>query len=91
MSETEALRRIHHALETGKTELEITHLKLERLPEALFRLSNLEMLILHNNRLSSLPPGLWGFERLEGLFLEFNQLTALPPEVSRLSRTISIR
>ncbi len=85
MSETEALHRIEAARKLGKPDLEITYLKLERLPDALFELSFLRTIVAHNNRLAALPEGLWGMARLEGLFLEFNRLTELPPEIALLS------
>jgi hypothetical protein len=84
MSETEAIRRINDAKREGKTDLEITHLKLERLPKELFTLSSLKVLIAHNNRLRSLPRELFSLKSLERLFLEYNDLTEIPPEIATL-------
>jgi Leucine-rich repeat (LRR) protein len=84
MTNKEALRRIDEALKQGKTELELTHLKLEQLPEEMFALENLEIVILHNNCLRTLPKQLWSLKRLKRIFLDFNQLAALPEEVATL-------
>lgn len=84
MSATEAIRRIQYALENGRTELELTYLKLEALPPELFEMNNLEVLTLHNNQLSHFPIDLARLPHLKRLFLEFNHLTELPPELADL-------
>jgi hypothetical protein len=84
MTNKEALRRIDDTRKQGKTELELTHLKLEQLPEEMFALENLEIVTLHNNRLETLPKRLWSLTRLKRIFLDFNRLFALPDEVATL-------
>ena len=64
---TEALRRVEKARKKGAWILVLASLKLGTLPEAIGRLSQLQMLDLSGNQLSALPETVQSLERLEKL------------------------
>jgi len=76
-----ALLRIEDARTLGLAELDLSNLELSRLPEAIGRLSQLEVLRLYNNQLTSLPESMQSLERLGELFLHENPGLRLPVEV----------
>lgn len=81
---SEAARRIEEASQAGAELLDLSGLGLTSLPDALYRLSNLEALNLEYNRLTSLSDSLGLLGRLTGLYLSSNQLSSLPKSLCEL-------
>ncbi len=80
----EARRRIEKAWESRVTELNLSHLGLTALPEAIGRLQGLQKLDISGNRLTALPEVIGDLKRLQYLDLSRNRLTVLPEEIGRL-------
>eukprot|EP00741_Cyanophora_paradoxa_P023622 tig00021603_g22817.t2 len=57
----------------------------------LAKLTNLEVLWLHDNLLTALPPEIGRLAALQKLAVEGNRLTALPPEIGRLAALRGLR
>ena len=80
LSMEEAKRRIEHAISTGATTLNLSHLELTSLPEDIFvHLTNLQELFMSGNKLTSLPENIFSsLINLQDLYISYNQLTSLP-------------
>ncbi|XP_030050343.1 malignant fibrous histiocytoma-amplified sequence 1 isoform X1 [Microcaecilia unicolor] len=74
------------ALPRRLAELDLSHNRLQALPEALASLRGLRRLCLGHNRLQELPCHLGALRLLEELELSFNRLAALPDSFGLLSR-----
>eukprot|EP00002_Diphylleia_rotans_P009129 TRINITY_DN1913_c0_g2_i3.p1 TRINITY_DN1913_c0_g2~~TRINITY_DN1913_c0_g2_i3.p1 ORF type:complete len:108 (+),score=14.75 TRINITY_DN1913_c0_g2_i3:40-363(+) len=60
--------------------LDLVHKSMTSAPESIGQLTNLKMLLIHNNELSSLPISIGKLERLTRLSVEQNRLSSLPAE-----------
>jgi internalin A len=87
---TIAEARILEALREQTKELNLSRLRLTRLPEALGRLTNLWELDLSGNQLTSLPESFGKLTSLQSLDLIFNQLTSLPESLGKLTKLQSL-
>lgn len=83
--------KIQEALETahllGGKILNLQGLGLNKLPEAAFELTNLEVLVLFQNNLQAMPEGLEHFPKLKSLYLRANEISrvdAIPPQLELL-------
>ncbi|KAF8568775.1 hypothetical protein P879_06697 [Paragonimus westermani] len=65
--------------------LDLSYNLIEKLPDSLFEMMNLELLDLTSNRLQQLPPTVGKMSHLVQLHLEFNQLASLPSEICELT------
>ena len=90
MAKDEAYRkvekRIEQARRTGATKLDLAHMRLTELPEAIANLTGLHMLNLHNNQLKDLPEAIANLTGLHMLNLHSNQLTELPEAIGSLTQ-----
>jgi hypothetical protein len=66
------------------TDLDLSHNRIEQLPEGIARLVDLERLLLRGNRLAALPPSLTALTRLAHLDLANNQFAEIPRWLGRL-------
>jgi internalin A len=80
-----AQQRIAAARRQNSPRLNLSWLKLDRLPPELFELPELQVLWLRGNKLTSLPPEFGRLKQLRRLRLELNQLAALPEEIGALT------
>ena len=80
----EALRKIEDCYENQDETLDLSGLKLEKLPPEIGKLQNLSQLNLHSNPLSALPAEIVQLQNLLQLNLAANQLRVLPAEVVQL-------
>jgi hypothetical protein len=81
-----ALQRIQLPKKTNETTLDLSYLKLKKLPLELFELSSLTELDLGNNHLVDIPKEIGQLSSLTQLYLNSNQLVAIPKEISQLSK-----
>ena len=77
----EAQQRIEEARREGARKLDLSDLKLTKLPESIESLTQLQRLNLHNNQLKKLPEAIASLTQLQGLELSNNQLTKLPEAI----------
>jgi internalin A len=82
----EARRRIREARETGAKKLDLSSLGLEKVPEEIGELEELEKVDLGGNRLSTIPPAVCRLRNLKTLSLYGNPIRKLPGELARLER-----
>lgn len=80
----EAEQRIQRAAITRKKTLSLSGLGLSILPEAVFQLTELEVLELNDNRLTELPESIGLLKRLRSLDIRCNRLTSLPRSMRNL-------
>ncbi len=80
----EAEKRIQEVGQVGGLYLSLKGLTLKHLPEALWHLTQLEMLHLQENALAKLSSGIGQLKNLQVLNLSGNPLTELPPEIGNL-------
>ena len=85
----EFLRRRENFSLTNILSLNLSHNRLEKLPDIFLQLINLTCLSVNDNRLSSLPESIGWLERLQELDLRNNQLKVLDvvrklPELKKL-------
>lgn len=85
-----ALERIQIARAAGATQLDLSGLGLESIPNELWELTQLQTLNLRNNVLSQLPPEIGSFAHLWHLYLDNNSLTTLPSEIGKLTELVSL-
>jgi internalin A len=78
----EAETRIAEALEKGMSMLFLNGLGLERLPESVAKLTQLEIIYIQDNRIAALPESIKKLSKLRALVLAGNPLVALPPVIS---------
>jgi internalin A len=81
----EALKRIGECIRRRGTALDLSRLKLGRLPPKILQLPKLTELDLSNNHFETLPPELVQFPDLARLDLSNNPLVTLPPELGELA------
>jgi Leucine-rich repeat (LRR) protein len=79
-----------HAIEFDEetevlTELDLSELALDVLPDEVCRFIALQALSLDNNQLQALPPEIAHLANLRELSLDGNQLRELPPEIAHLT------
>ena len=86
-----AEQKIEEALQSGATELDLSHRwdakdseKLTELPKSLGQLTQLQSLDLANNQLTVLPEWVGQLIQLDELSLAYNRLKALPQSMRRL-------
>jgi Leucine-rich repeat (LRR) protein len=82
--ENRALSRLDRARSLNETLLDLGDLGLERLPDAVWKLTNLTELDLSGNRLRTLPESISGLTQLRSLDLSYNRLEELPESLGRL-------
>lgn len=82
----EAERRIREAAEEDAPALDLSHLGLTDIPDAVFTLRSLRDLNLSGNPLGRLPEAIGELGLLEHLDLDGNGLTSLPDAIGQLSR-----
>ena len=70
--------------------LSFTSAKLIKLPDELWRLTNLTSLLLSNNELTSLPTKIGQMTKLTSLQLSGNKLGNLPAEIGELTNLVSL-
>ena len=63
---------------------------LSELPKKLFKLTELEYLVLENNNLTSLPKEIGNLTNLETLNIIDNQITSLPKEIGNLTNLMNL-
>jgi internalin A len=85
MSYDEAVRRIERARAEKATELDLSGLDLETVPERLGEMTSLRELYLYNNQLTSVPERLGELTALQRLRLDNNQLTSVPERLGELT------
>jgi internalin A len=68
------------------TELNLSGLGLESLPESLGKFTQLRALYLDSNQLNALPESLGNLSRLQTLVLNHNQLSAVPESLGNLTQ-----
>jgi internalin A len=81
---SEAIERIERARKTGQTTLFLHDLGLNKLPESVGQLTQLENLYIYNNNLKELPEFITRLTRLRMLSLNHNQFKELPEPVTQL-------
>lgn len=82
----EAEKRIQTALHSDATTLSLVNLSLKRLPDSLWRLTNLTTLNLFMNELSSIPEQIGELRRLLHLDIQQNHLTEIPMSIGELKQ-----
>jgi len=85
LSYEEAKRRIELARKENSTSLNLSSLKLEKVPPEIGKLLSLKGLSLSRNQLTELPPEIGNLSSLLELLLGGNQLREVPPEIGKLS------
>lgn len=83
--EAVARRRIAKAARTGAESLNLSCMKLKRLPPEIGSLTRLHVLHLWHNQLASLPPQIGRCALLEELYLSDNLLASLPDSLQHLT------
>lgn len=83
--EAVARRRIVKASLTGAESLNLSCMRLKRLPQEIGSLTRLHVLHLWRNQLTSLPPQIGRCAQLEELYLSDNQLASLPDSLQHLT------
>ncbi len=81
-----AEQRIEAARRSGARTLDLSGLKLTKLPESVGQLSQLRVLNVSRNQLTALPESVGQLSQLQELSVSANQLTALPESVGQLSQ-----
>jgi len=71
--------------------LELYNKRLDRIPEAFFQYSNMQMLNLQGNNIGVLPESFGTFLHLKELYLSGNELTGLPESFTQLSQLQTLR
>ncbi|MEZ2230843.1 leucine-rich repeat protein [Microcoleus sp.] len=82
----EAKQRIKQARREGARELDLSDMKLTKLPEALASLTQLQVLYVRNNQLRELPEALASLTQLQRFDLSSNQLRELPEALASLTQ-----
>lgn len=80
-----ARRRIAKAARTGAESLNLSCMKLKRLPPEIGTLVKLHVLHLWHNQLTTLPLQIGRCAQLQELYLADNQLTSLPDSLQHLT------
>lgn len=70
----------------GLKKLNLSNLKLTKLPKELSQLINLESLDVSGNLLTKIPEEIKGLQNLKALNLSYNKITSLPAWVSKLEK-----
>lgn len=78
---SEAQERVQAAFRNGATWLDLSELRLTKVPESMSSLLQLKSLNLSDNRLTMLPEWLGQFTNLTNLEVARNQLTTLPDSI----------
>ncbi|UCH89599.1 MAG: leucine-rich repeat domain-containing protein, partial [Thermoplasmata archaeon] len=68
MEEDEVVKIINEVERSGGRNLDLSSINLSSLPERIWKLKNLEFLILTDNQLTSLPPGIGNLTNLKTLY-----------------------
>ena len=84
--ERKAYQHIRKAWREGATTLNLSDLKLTKLPKAIASLTQLQQLYLHNNQLTKLPEAIASLTQLQQLHVHNNQLTELPEAIASLTQ-----
>ncbi|XP_078663043.1 uncharacterized protein LOC144906547 [Branchiostoma floridae x Branchiostoma belcheri] len=69
----------------GRLKLDLSNQSLTSIPEEVFDLTDLEILIVSNNRLTVIPEAIGRLQKLQWLDVEHNMVTTLPRSVCSLS------
>ncbi|XP_019637953.1 PREDICTED: phytosulfokine receptor 1-like [Branchiostoma belcheri] len=69
----------------GRLKLDLSNQGLTSIPEEVFDLTDLEILIVSNNRLTAIPEAIGRLQKLQWLDVEHNMVTTLPRSVCSLS------
>lgn len=80
----EDVKSLVHLNANGQKELSLKGRKLDQVPDALTKMTDLEVLDLSDNELAELPEGLKNLKQLTTLVLSGNKLEALPRIVCQL-------
>lgn len=80
----EVHRRIIRCFERGEKRIDLSHLAITSLPDAIGHVQKLEHLDVMNARLSEVPAEVGSLRRLKCLHLAGNDLCHLPPELENL-------
>jgi internalin A len=86
----EALRRIEEAKRSNATELDLSALKLNAIPDFLAELVNLRNLNLGSNKISAIPDWITQLANLQTLDLSLNQIAAIPDSFAQLANLRSL-
>ena len=81
----EVLEKITHAKECKDKALDLSHLRLDGLPNELWELEQLEYLNLMENKIKTLPKEIANLKKLKRLIISDNKLTSLPSSIGELT------
>ena len=90
LPEVAAVARIEAARRSGARDLDLSHLGLRELPDAIASLTALQSLNLRRNHLTALPDAIASLTALQSLNLMSNQLTTLPDAIASLTALQSL-
>jgi len=82
----EANRIIEECEHSCSTQLDLSGLQLDEIPDAVFELTNLRTLLLYNNQITTIPDKANSLQKLRILSLNSNKLRYLPPVIGELSK-----
>ena len=77
--------KIQNALNTNATELDLSRMRLNRLPDSIGNLTNLQRLSIGHNQLTTLPDSIGNLTILKELYVYENQLTTLHDSIGNLT------
>lgn len=80
----QALRRIEEARRSNASELDLSDLKLQVIPEAVRQLGNIKRADFSRNQLTAVPESILQFTKLENLDLSKNQINFVPASITQL-------
>jgi len=81
----EANRIIKVCQSDCSTQLDLSGLELDEIPDAVFELTNLRTLLLYNNQITTIPDKAKSLKKLRILSLNSNKFRELPPVIGELS------
>ena len=81
-----AMQKIEEAAECSFPWIILERLGLSEIPDELFKLTDLQELVIIDNLLTALPPKISKLKNLTRLNLFYNELTELPPEIGQLAQ-----
>ena len=76
---------IRHCKRSRSTKLDLSDKGLSTIPQDVYQLTDLEILVLSNNKLSSIDPKISNLTKLQFLDVSGNQLTGLPQSISQIN------
>jgi internalin A len=80
------ISKIRQVKEQEHTTLNLSSSRLTRLPDEVFDLTNVEVIILDGNQLKTIPREVAHLPKLRELYARYNSITSVPPEIGKLQR-----